>query len=113
MDEVTQQNAALVEQAAAAAESLEEQAQNLAQAVAVFNTGTAAAQIVASAAAPMSQEPEEAEQPAQRRGERRGPNRAANVARLPAQPAVAQGRASRAKLAAAAGAGGNEEWAEF
>jgi len=29
MDEVTQQNAALVEEAAAAAESLEEQAQNL------------------------------------------------------------------------------------
>jgi len=36
MDEVTQQNAALVEEAAAAAESLEEQAHTLAQAVAVF-----------------------------------------------------------------------------
>jgi methyl-accepting chemotaxis protein len=36
MDEVTQQNAALVEEAAAAAESLEEQAHNLAQAVSVF-----------------------------------------------------------------------------
>jgi hypothetical protein len=36
MDEVTQQNAALVEEAAAAAESLEEQAASLAQAVAVF-----------------------------------------------------------------------------
>jgi len=36
MDEVTQQNAALVEEAAAAAESLEEQAHSLAQAVAVF-----------------------------------------------------------------------------
>ena len=36
MDEVTQQNAALVEQAAAAAESLEEQATNLARAVSVF-----------------------------------------------------------------------------
>jgi len=33
MDEVTQQNAALVEEAAAAAESLEEQAQNLSVAV--------------------------------------------------------------------------------
>jgi methyl-accepting chemotaxis protein len=33
---VTQQNAALVEQAAAAAESLEEQAQNLAHSVATF-----------------------------------------------------------------------------
>ena len=36
MDEVTQQNAALVEEAAAAAEALEEQAQNLAIAVSVF-----------------------------------------------------------------------------
>jgi methyl-accepting chemotaxis protein len=36
MDEVTQQNAALVEQAAAAAESLEEQAQNLSDTVARF-----------------------------------------------------------------------------
>ena len=36
MDDVTQQNAALVEQAAAAAESLEEQTQNLAITVAHF-----------------------------------------------------------------------------
>uniref|UniRef100_E1T6L1 Methyl-accepting chemotaxis sensory transducer n=1 Tax=Burkholderia sp. (strain CCGE1003) TaxID=640512 RepID=E1T6L1_BURSG len=38
MDEVTQQNAALVEQAAAAASSLEEQARRLSAAVAVFRT---------------------------------------------------------------------------
>jgi methyl-accepting chemotaxis protein-1 (serine sensor receptor) len=38
MDEVTQQNAALVEQAAAAASSLEEQARHLTDAVAVFRT---------------------------------------------------------------------------
>ncbi|MFA6313410.1 MAG: hypothetical protein WC681_18170 [Sterolibacterium sp.] len=36
MDEVTQQNAALVEEAAAAAESLEEQARGLMQAVSMF-----------------------------------------------------------------------------
>ena len=36
MDEVTQQNAALVEEAAAAAESLEEQARSLVDAVAMF-----------------------------------------------------------------------------
>jgi hypothetical protein len=36
MDEVTQQNASLVEEAAAAAASLQEQAQQLADAVAVF-----------------------------------------------------------------------------
>jgi len=39
MDEVTQQNAALVEEAAAAAESLEEQAGHLARAVSVFVLG--------------------------------------------------------------------------
>jgi methyl-accepting chemotaxis protein len=38
MDETTQQNAALVEQAAAAAESLQDQAASLSQAVAVFRT---------------------------------------------------------------------------
>ncbi len=39
MDQVTQQNAALVEQAAAAADSLREQADRLADTVAVFRTG--------------------------------------------------------------------------
>ena len=39
MDQVTQQNAALVEESAAAAESLKEQAQQLVQAVAVFKLG--------------------------------------------------------------------------
>jgi uncharacterized phage infection (PIP) family protein YhgE len=38
MDETTQQNAALVEEAAAAAESLQDQAASLSQAVAVFKT---------------------------------------------------------------------------
>jgi methyl-accepting chemotaxis protein len=39
MDEVTQQNAALVEEAAAASESLHDQARNLAKVVSVFNLG--------------------------------------------------------------------------
>jgi methyl-accepting chemotaxis protein len=39
MDTMTQQNAALVEQAAAAAESLQEQAVDLAQAVGMFRLG--------------------------------------------------------------------------
>jgi len=42
MDEMTQQNAALVEQAAAAAESLEDQANSLVQCVSVFNLGRTA-----------------------------------------------------------------------
>ena len=43
MDEVTQQNAALVEQAAAASQSMQEQAGELAQVVSFFKTGTAVA----------------------------------------------------------------------
>jgi methyl-accepting chemotaxis protein len=58
MDEVTQQNAALVEQAAAAASSLEEQARRLTEAVAVFRTdGTqgASARVVARRTVPQRQ----------------------------------------------------------
>ncbi|TAL52592.1 MAG: methyl-accepting chemotaxis protein, partial [Pandoraea sp.] len=47
MDEVTQQNAALVEQAAAAAGSLEEQAHRLKDAVSVFRIGQGVADVVA------------------------------------------------------------------
>ena len=46
MDQVTQQNAALVEEAAAAAASLQEQANNLAQIVSVFRVDTSAAAVV-------------------------------------------------------------------
>ena len=51
MDEVTQQNAALVEEAAAAAESMEEQAGNLAGAVAIFKFGAQAGRSAAQKAA--------------------------------------------------------------
>ncbi len=52
MDEMTQHNAALVEQAAAAAKSMQEQAQALSQAVSVFTIVQAAAAPAAPAAAP-------------------------------------------------------------
>jgi hypothetical protein len=48
MDQVTQQNAALVEEMAAAASSLKSQAQELVQAVAVFKLGQGADNSVAS-----------------------------------------------------------------
>ncbi|WP_312705300.1 methyl-accepting chemotaxis protein [Stenotrophomonas lactitubi] len=50
MDETTQQNAALVEEASAAARSMEEQANLLAEAVSVFRTG---ASVAAAAVRPM------------------------------------------------------------
>nr|WP_304505170.1 methyl-accepting chemotaxis protein [Acidovorax sp. sic0104] len=49
LDTVTQQNAALVEEAAAAADSLNHQAQQLVQAVAVFDLGDGAKRTVAAA----------------------------------------------------------------
>jgi methyl-accepting chemotaxis protein len=49
---MTQQNAALVEQAAAAAESLQDQAASLAQAVAVFKIATAAGRLAGPRPAP-------------------------------------------------------------
>jgi methyl-accepting chemotaxis protein len=51
MDSATQQNAALVEEAAAASQSLDEQAKNLAQLVSVFRLGT---DMAAPAIAPVS-----------------------------------------------------------
>ncbi|MBN3754196.1 HAMP domain-containing protein [Paraburkholderia sp. Tr-20389] len=59
MDEVTQQNAALVEQAAAAASSLEEQARRLTEAVSVFKTDSgqgASSRVVARRATVRKQE---------------------------------------------------------
>ncbi|SFU44393.1 Methyl-accepting chemotaxis protein [Paenacidovorax caeni] len=51
LDQMTQQNAALVEQSSAAAAAMREQAGRLAEAVAVFNVGAAASAPVASRAA--------------------------------------------------------------
>jgi len=93
MDETTQQNAALVEEAAAAAESLEEQARGLVEAVAMFKVG----------------------EDAPRTTERRGANRATNVQRLPqVKPATRPAGKSIASPAKKAAAGGGEEdWQEF
>jgi methyl-accepting chemotaxis protein len=53
MDSVTQQNAALVEQAAAAAESLKEQAASQAQVVSVFKLDARTAALLSAASAPL------------------------------------------------------------
>jgi hypothetical protein len=68
MDRVTQQNAALVEESAAAAESLKQQAQQLVQAVAVFKLSQGCGHYAAPAALSAT-------------AERRSPNRATNVTR--------------------------------
>jgi methyl-accepting chemotaxis protein len=57
MDQVTQQNAALVEQAAAVAESMQEQAQQLVQVVAVFKLANDGQASVARASANVTRLP--------------------------------------------------------
>ncbi|MBF3320887.1 methyl-accepting chemotaxis protein I (serine chemoreceptor protein), partial [Leptospira borgpetersenii serovar Hardjo-bovis] len=54
MDSVTQQNAALVEESSAAASSLEEQARELEQMVAIFNVGTSAPRRAEPAVVPVT-----------------------------------------------------------
>ncbi len=89
MDQATQHNAALVEESAAAAASLETQAQELLRAVAVFRlAGDAAGLDVDDAASMLS--PADAD-PASIGVERRGPNRATNVSRFPARALATHG----------------------
>jgi len=93
MDEVTQQNAALVEEAAAAAESLEDQARSLVRSVAMFRLH--AGSLPAGQAAPVPD----------------------NVARLPERSRTTAARVAAAPLPKVRRAGGgseiDDEWEEF
>ena len=93
MDQVTQQNAALVEEAAAASASMQEQAANLSRAVSVFQVdGTAqAAAVVPAAAAPRAVLAAPAQRPA------------APARKAVAKPAVKQGVKATAEA----------DWEEF
>ncbi|MEM5448290.1 methyl-accepting chemotaxis protein [Paraburkholderia guartelaensis] len=122
MDEVTQQNAALVEEAAAAAQSLEDQAGRLREAVAVFNLEDAAlgaAQVkpapaaartasVARAAATRQASGAGAAAPAAKRAPRSTP---AAAAAQPAARPVAPPRVPMSAVASAAGSNG--DWETF
>ncbi|MFC4274275.1 methyl-accepting chemotaxis protein [Achromobacter aloeverae] len=115
MDEVTQQNAALVEEAAAAAGSLQEQAQRLAEAVAVFkiNEGQVievAAQRLAAPAAPRMAAPSAPARPAPSASDTAASaTPAADVPRLdspaPARAAAPVRRATAGAAAAGTAAG--------
>jgi len=97
MDEVTQQNAALVEEAAAAAESLEEQAHNLAQAVSVFA---------------LSQN-KDMRNPSPPSREQRASVQASVMAALPhKEPIRLKGRTLKSDIKVSESYG-NDEWAEF
>jgi methyl-accepting chemotaxis protein len=104
MDQATQQNAALVEESAAAAESLKSQSQALVQTVAVFRLAQGEAVYAASPAAVPARAASVAP-------DRRGPNRAKNVARLsPPKPAAASPAAAPV---VARKTGTDDEWTSF
>jgi methyl-accepting chemotaxis protein len=91
MDEGTQQNAALVEQATAAAQSLNVQAANLTQMMSRFQIGGAGDPVTTpvtrnapSIGVPSKAAPSKAASPNARTVERRGPNRAFAINRMSA-----------------------------
>ncbi|MGK5070485.1 Methyl-accepting chemotaxis protein II [compost metagenome] len=94
MDEVTQQNAALVEEAAAASQSMQEQAGELAHVVGFFKTGNHVASV--SKLSPV----------------RKAPAAAATIARPAARPAPAR-KAVAAAPARRDNAAAESEWEEF
>jgi methyl-accepting chemotaxis protein I, serine sensor receptor len=114
MDEVTQQNAALVEEAAAAAQSLEDQAGKLRTAVAVFQLEEGAFE------APVAQT---ARRPAARPAVRKAaasPRPRASTARPAAMPVAASAATAAparspapGKAPVPAAAGGDNDWETF
>jgi methyl-accepting chemotaxis protein len=113
MDQATQQNAALVEESAAAAASLKMQAETLVAAVAVFKLGHGA---FAKPAGPSSTErpPQAASPTSPKPIDRRGPKRATNVAR-PAfrKPVAAKPVEPSIRVEPVASATGTNDWESF
>ncbi len=116
MDQVTQQNAALVEEAAAAAESLQDQSVALMDVVSVFRldssqtrTPVTRAPVVKSRSASGTSSLQSRQQGAVVYKERRGPNRAKNVTRLPGHSAEHEVEEHRKVANASAG----NDWEEF
>jgi len=114
MDEVTQQNAALVEEAAAAASSLEDQAGKLRTAVAVFHLEESGYK------APVSTPPKRASTPlrsvvARKVSHTRAAQPAPHAAVATNAPAAAQPAAAttRAPAKVTASAGGDQDWETF
>ncbi|MFM0228296.1 methyl-accepting chemotaxis protein [Paraburkholderia dipogonis] len=115
MDEVTQQNAALVEEAAAAASSLEDQAGKLRTAVAVFQLEEGGYK------APVSAPPKRASTPlrsvvarkvSHARAAQPAPQAAA-ATKVPAATAQPAATAARAPAKAIATGGGDQDWETF
>ncbi|UQV48317.1 MCP four helix bundle domain-containing protein [Janthinobacterium lividum] len=105
MDGMTQQNAALVEQAAAAAQSLQDQAAELAHVVSIFKLVDGEEKPAAYVPAPVAVAPVAVRKPAPALRPVKSLTRKADAATPVAAPAPAPRKA--------AGAGSNDEWEEF
>ena len=103
MDGMTQQNAALVEQAAAAAQSLQDQAAELAHVVSIFKLVEGEEKPAAYVPAPVAAAPVAVRKPAPALRPVKSLTRKAEAAAPVAAPAPRK----------AAGAGSNDEWEEF
>jgi methyl-accepting chemotaxis protein len=115
MDSMTQQNASLVEEAAAAAQSLQDQAGELARVVSIFKLDEAEEQQVAAAAPLAPALPAASNLPAvrppaaRRAGPRPGVKKPATARAEPSAEAPAEARPKKPVAAATAG----DEWEEF
>jgi methyl-accepting chemotaxis protein len=117
LDQMTQQNAALVEEAASAAESLKEQSVRLAQAIAVFRLDSGALPRHPGVTAPFVKRPAiHAAKPASRPAAAVAPARPPAAARTAPAHAASPGGASvpaPARPPAAADAGSEGDWETF
>ena len=107
MDEMTQQNAALVEQATAASQSMADQARELNTIMGRYRVGGTSADSAPVAA------PRTAQAAASVKGERRGPNRPFSGKSKPASRPVAVHAEVQASARAAASNGNGADWREF
>jgi methyl-accepting chemotaxis protein len=110
LDQMTQQNAALVEESAAAAESLRDQAGRLAGLVATFNLGGAHAGVASSHAPAVAASPRPAAAPARQPLAKARPAPAKAIA---PRPAATPAKPAAAPVASAATAAPSDEWESF
>ncbi len=117
LDQMTQQNAALVEESAAAAESLREQADRMKQAVAVFKVNGSTAGAVMAAAPVRSGKPSpDFKGPERRVGQASGPQARATKPAAPKAPATPVASLQKPVATATkrpAAAGSDDDWETF
>jgi len=111
LDQATQQNAALVEEMAAAASSLKGQAQELVQAVSVFQLGASDGGM-ARRSQPVTPGTATVQSASVRRLERSTPFAGKSAASVPNRPPLSLGNTALAKKPAAAG-GADADWTNF